>query len=1657
MKHEVVLLPGSDPEEEEQEKDNKDDARIVYTCLAPCTSFLACGANNGYVHIYNCSKVEDALRLSRWFVPSPTSGMIPGQASPVTALAVSYATGYLAVGTEDGAVSVLRAGLHSPEAYLCQRDATKVWLRHAVHEGPITALAWDPHGTGLFSGCATGRVLLAVVEGGNSQGGWTLGGGAAPRLKTYILRGSGPPVRDIDVAPPRSSGRSAGDALMAVCLVITSVRVDLIYLKLPSGRGSSTNPLQQLGALAVHPPPLMASAEGMLGIDPGGCLWPGKRALIAWGDGGLWWIDLWMRAGVAPMELPLEPQLPMRVATLPTVPVSKSAHVDSAERPPCIVCWRPGQDWVRIVSVVTGESMAMSAGASGMPAGARAGVLHVAVVPGAKGNGEAYVLHEGGAVSRIALEPGEGEDRAGEGALSPLPVPDSLTEIADADDIIRQTRSLLSPSSRGAVESRSSTDGDEELRRRVEANDSELAAAVSKAEKKYRDAVAASPARATANPMQGLLENWSRTVHAVGQALQPGMGGDSSDEEEYALSPLAPPMALSSARLFPVPFAAAVPRFVRRRSANRGTLPVPVAAEEVKVADLPESSVDDPTPFVPPSQYLLRLDASKGLGISLSIVGTKVKVTGFAPVDDRGPGPAETSGQVSVGDVLLGLNGRELGLLRFGEIVDALRSLLRVREGEIELRFAYAEESLVPVPQEDSPSKDREKELRRCSSMPSQAVNAAGLVPMPSPPAPLLSPLPAAAEERDREAYPLSATSASTSTSAGMKRYVPNFIAFDTPHVVAHLRLAEIASDVRAAHRIENAARISRFFEGSGRSVLIYPRTSPPRPLVKSSPPPAKRLKRRIMTKEPQVRDPVQTYDVLAKEELQRLDRDLQGKALLLRQREHSEPASDSLAVHVASALLSRRRRSGSSELLSEGLPYWQAELDPMTLTAATSAPAAISPSLLPSADVEFEAVPTADVVQELGEALGVRKVIEQRKGSSAEELEAGALYDSEVALEALLRVAQETVGVQVDKELEGAKGLQHEPLGLGLEKLLRGERSKWPPVRLTLSMGAVLVLQQQQAFVPEAVEPLLQVWLRTFTPASPKHRHHMWADIRRTPASHAEALTQQHHRLTCDLVTLYFQLHVAWAFLGLPTWCSLQARDSSRHQLLAMSLTWGPLSDPSLPSFGLRGMTQWGEEEAESFLETYGSYMELNSAAAAAGALEMSSVMSRCCAFFRADASLSSAEHELDRLLVASSGAASFSPSAISSVSSSISKHGFCLLLRVLPRLFAWNPAAAAGFCACHRPHLRPWIVYRALYEHPSPAWCADSRTAAAIDAAVRDSGGSPKMWSDLCFYAYLWALLVEDVGGGRGGGSRLDAKVVHSCLSLGAACAAALRNLPLSDPTVKFCATITLTDTSRAVAAEETGAGPLFLVLCGRIEQLAGEWASGKREYSLDPAWLLRMLQQNCLWTSLVRVSLLLTRCRQGLPGTSASVPSARLLEAVQNAGKAAVAAKDEALLSDAIAVMASVLSEAVTSASAHHPRIIPVEVVSHISSWLCTPLVLNQGGELIARVCLKALGPAVTLDIFKSNSKLTNCLTSSSLSDIAREWCRCDCQDQQLPCIRAHFSSLPSSISFPEMLPGKGRRRTWRARQPLQCSGARGKWLHWDQPWSGSHARK
>ncbi|KAG5188072.1 hypothetical protein JKP88DRAFT_287762 [Tribonema minus] len=121
------------------------------------------------------------------------------------------------------------------------------------------------------------------------------------------------------------------------------------------------------------------------------------------------------------------------------------------------------------------------------------------------------------------------------------------------------------------------------------------------------------------------------------------------------------------------------------------------------IGSLPASSVDDPSPFVPPSQYIARLDASKGLGINLQITGVKVRVGGFAPAANGAMSAAQLSGIISVGDVLLGVNGRDLTLMRFNDILGVLRALPRIKEGTVTLRFAYGQEEQLLLEAEQEP------------------------------------------------------------------------------------------------------------------------------------------------------------------------------------------------------------------------------------------------------------------------------------------------------------------------------------------------------------------------------------------------------------------------------------------------------------------------------------------------------------------------------------------------------------------------------------------------------------------------------------------------------------------------------------------------------------------------------------------------------------------------------------------------------------------------------------------------------------------------------------------------------------------------------------------------------------------------------------------
>ena len=84
-------------------------------------------------------------------------------------------------------------------------------------------------------------------------------------------------------------------------------------------------------------------------------------------------------------------------------------------------------------------------------------------------------------------------------------------------------------------------------------------------------------------------------------------------------------------------------------------------------------------------QYVVVLQKGRH-GVCLNLAGVNmVRVVGFRALPDGTPGPAEASGKISVGDVLLGVNGTAVNKLK--DVVELLGSSGQV----VELRFQKAD------------------------------------------------------------------------------------------------------------------------------------------------------------------------------------------------------------------------------------------------------------------------------------------------------------------------------------------------------------------------------------------------------------------------------------------------------------------------------------------------------------------------------------------------------------------------------------------------------------------------------------------------------------------------------------------------------------------------------------------------------------------------------------------------------------------------------------------------------------------------------------------------------------------------------------------------------------------------------------------------------
>ncbi|CAM9702470.1 unnamed protein product, partial [Ectocarpus fasciculatus] len=207
---------------------------------------------------------------------------------------------------------------------------------------------------------------------------------------------------------------------------------------------------------------------------------------------------------------------------------------------------------------------------------------------------------------------------------------------------------------------------------------------------------------------------------------------------------------------------------------------------------------------------------------------------------------------------------------------------------------------------------------------------------------------------------------------------------------------------------------------------------------------------------------------------------------------------------------------------------------------------------------------------------------------------------------------------------------------------LVEGWEAAWPPRELTAALGLVTARQMAHAMRCDA-EPLIQIWMRCFTPVDAKHRTKLWGGLAPPPSVNDRFLEagRWHRQLVCGLVTLYAQVHMSWPFLARPS----DDPDAVGLRSLRLETTWfgtvedvgagaggGGLAEPGSAAGeekspigagsaavgrfgdrdeaggggGERGPSQWDEEKAVGFIQDYGAYLEADALAAAASCREM-------------------------------------------------------------------------------------------------------------------------------------------------------------------------------------------------------------------------------------------------------------------------------------------------------------------------------------------------------------------------------------------------------------------------------------------------------------------
>jgi hypothetical protein len=364
---------------------------------------------------------------------------------------------------------------------------------------------------------------------------------------------------------------------------------------------------------------------------------------------------------------------------------------------------------------------------------------------------------------------------------------------------------------------------------------------------------------------------------------------------------------------------------------------------------------------------------------------------------------------------------------------------------------------------------------------------------------------------------------------------------------------------------------------------------------------------------------------------------------------------------------------------------------------------------LPPAMQVYLEAVPLTDVLAELG-------------GGAEVEVEGGEeeSQDLDAAMEVLSRVLEATLA-----EMVGAAE-ETEAAAFGSPLLAGGQ--PWPPIQLTHVTGMAVAVQQAHAILGSS-ETMLQEWLRCFQPLPPLQRHMIWESSASFLSQHIHPddaeMIRQHHLLTCELVTLYFQMHTVWPLLekairrpegadaggagGEGDGLDGAGDGGAGTEEVRLRVSWGreaegedagDVFDAALGVLHVgsrRGPgrpTQWQEDEALVFLEEYGAYVMLEGVVKAC----LARGFERALWFLLRDLGpqeerFKQAEKALAQGLKANTGDEAALLRQVKET-----EYPLSLAVSLLPDVVASSsfatPAMVAEFHRAFFPDLRPWLI---------------------------------------------------------------------------------------------------------------------------------------------------------------------------------------------------------------------------------------------------------------------------------------------------------------------------------------------------------------------------